>query len=195
LRGHGHLVKASVTLPVQPPLGAIHGSAMASRTPPDASADILYWFAGLYDVEHQEAYPLNDPFFHGRRNTHILVYTVAKPVCVQRRAEQSAAAVFDSDNDRAATWGVRHAGHFVSQMPSRLLIVPVAHSEGATRSTSAGLFLEVDLLPFDPIGQHSATELGERAIDEDFQPLASFDLISPRTKRGHQHPFLPLLSD
>ena len=58
-----------------------------------------------------------------------------------------------------------------------------------------GLFLEIDLLPFDRVGQQAGRELGECALDEGLQPLTSLDLISARTKRRHWHPFDVALSD
>jgi hypothetical protein len=143
---------------------------MATRTPPDASADVLYGFAGLCDVKHQEAYSLDNSFLYGRRDTYILVHTAAKPVRIQSRTEQTTAAVFNSDDDRATARSVRHAGDFVGQVPGRLLIVPVAHVENAAWPTPPGLFLEVDLLPFNAVGQRTGPELGERAVNEDFQP-------------------------
>ncbi len=113
LRGYGHLVVARVTLPVQPPFGAVYRGAVAARTPPDASADVLYRFAGLRDVEHQEAYSLDNVFFYGRRDTYILVHAVAKPVRVQGRAKQPTAAIFNSNDDCATARSVRHTGDFV----------------------------------------------------------------------------------
>ncbi len=73
-------------------------------------------------------------------------------------------------------------------MPGRLLVVPVAHVESAAWPTPPGLFLEVDLLPFNAVGQRTGPELGERVVNEGFQPLASLDLIGSRTKRRHRHP-------
>src|SRR5580658_5197160 len=124
-----------MTLTVQPPLGAVHWGAVAARTPPDAPADVLHWFTGLGDAEHQEPYALDKSFRYGRRDTYILVHAVAKPVRVQSRAKQTAAAVFNSNDDCATARSVRHAGDFVGQLPGRLLIVLVAHVECAAWPT------------------------------------------------------------
>jgi hypothetical protein len=62
------------------------------------------------------------------------------------------------------------------------LIARVAHVESATWPAPPGLFLEVDLLPFNIVRPQTGCELGQSAIDEGFQPLASLNLIGSRTK-------------
>ncbi|MGH3273224.1 MAG: hypothetical protein ACRDNZ_02735, partial [Streptosporangiaceae bacterium] len=79
-----------MTLPAQPPFGAVHRGAVATRTPSDATANVLDRFPGLRDIEHQEAYPLDNSFLDARRDTYVLVHAMAKPLRVQRRAKQTA---------------------------------------------------------------------------------------------------------
>ncbi len=174
-----------MTLPVQPPFGAVYRGAVATCSPADAPADVLHGFGGLRNVEHQKPYCLDSSFLNGRRNTYLLVHAVAEPIRIQSRTKQTAAAVVNSNDDCATAGSIRHACDLIGQVPGRLLIVPVAQVESAARPTPPGLLLKVNLLSFDTIGQRTRRELCQRAVNESFQPLTSLYLIGSRTKRRH----------
>lgn len=118
-----HAVVPGLSLPVQPPLRAVHRHAMTPHPPPQPVSGVLDRLPRPGDQQDEQAHAVNGPLLDERGHVDGLVDPVPQPLGVEGRAEKLPGAVLDPDDERTALRRVREAGDLIRELRCRSQVV------------------------------------------------------------------------